>query len=335
MKAIIALEGRVESIELEEPVSEENYVIVKTQYSVISPGTEIMLKDSQSKEPIPLGYSAMGQVVEVGPGVASVKKGDRAACYGSPFVRHAEFLKVPKHLVVPLQDKIDAQEAAFVGIGAIAIHALRQANLQFGESVVVVGLGILGQIICQIAEASAIRVIGMDRISERVEKLKESGAQHVYDNEEETVRSIQAITDHAGADAVMLCVGGSSSGLIDKALHWLRDRGKIIIVGDVPMAFNREMLFQKEAQLLISRAGGPGRYQVDYERKGIDYPIGFVRWTEGRNMAEFIRLLEENKLNIAALITHRFHLNCMKEAYELYQYAPQQVLGVILEYGTE
>ncbi|KRF08070.1 alcohol dehydrogenase [Paenibacillus sp. Soil766] len=333
MKAVIAREGSVDIIDLEEPTLEANYVLVETAFSAISPGTEMLLKDMRSNEPISLGYSAMGQVREVGTGISHVKKGDRVACYGSPFVRHAELLKVPKHLVVPLPEQVDAHEAAHVGLGAIAIHALRQADLRFGESVLVVGLGILGQIVCQIAEASANIVIGMDRVAERAEKLTASGSRFVFDGEEDMVRNLPDITGGAGVDAVILCVGGGNSGMIDKALGWIRDKGKVVIVGDVSMAFNRELMFQKEAQILISRAGGPGRYLEDYERKGIDYPIGLVRWTEGRNMAEYIRLLAEGKLSIAPLISHILPLARIREAYDLYLEAPQQVLGVVVRYG--
>ncbi len=333
MRAVIAREGSVEVIDTEGPTVEANYVLVQTEYSAISPGTEMMLKDIQSNEPIFLGYSAMGQVKEVGNGITHVKKGDRVACYGSPFVRHAELLKVPKHLVVPLPEQVDAQEAAHIGLGAIAIHALRQADLRFGESVLVVGLGILGQMVCQIAQASANIVIGIDRVAERAEKLTASGTRFVFDQEVEMVCNLPEITGGAGVDAVILCVGGGNSEMIDKALGWIRDKGKIVIVGDVSMTFNRELMFQKEAQILISRAGGPGRYLRDYEMKGIDYPIGLVRWTEGRNMAEYIRLLAERKLSIAPLISHILPLERIGEAYDLYRKAPQQVLGVVVRYG--
>ncbi|CAH1221979.1 D-arabitol-phosphate dehydrogenase [Paenibacillus allorhizoplanae] len=333
MRAVIAREGSVEIIDLEEPAVEANYVLVETAYSAISPGTEMMLKDIRSHEPISLGYSAMGQVKEVGAGISHVKKGDRVACYGSPFVRHAELLKVPKHLVAPLPEQVDAQEAAHVGLGTIAIHALRQADLRFGESVLVVGLGILGQIVCQVAQASANIVIGIDRVAERTEKLTASGVRYVFDQEEDMMRNLSDITGGAGVDAVILCVGGGNSEMIDKALGWIRDKGKLIIVGDVSMVFNRELMFQKEAQILISRAGGPGRYLGDYEKKGIDYPIGLVRWTEGRNMAEYIRLLTERKLSIAPLISHILPLERIGEAYDLYRKAPQQVLGVVVRYG--
>lgn len=330
----MAWQGKVDIMELEGPTPEANYVLVETAYSAISPGTEmILMTDLRSTEPIPLGYSAMGIVTEVGTEVTHVEKGDRVACYGSPFVRHAELLKVPKQLVVPLPEQVGDQEAAYVGLGAIAIHALRQADLRFGESVVVVGLGILGQIISQIAEASANRVIGMDRIAERVAKLKASGSQLVYDNEEEMARSLHEVTQGTGADAVILCVGGGNTEILDKALTWIRDRGKIVIVGDVAMVCNRELMFQKEAQILISRAGGPGRYQADYEQKGFDYPIGHIRWTEGRNMAEYIRLVAEKKLRIAPLISHTLPLERIGEAYALYREAPEQVLGVVIHYG--
>lgn len=334
MRVVYTVKGHIELLDQEAPTIEDNYVIVETICSAISPGTEIMLKDTTTV-PSTLGYSAMGKVVEVGEGVTHVQVGDRVACYGSPFVRHAELLKVPKNLVILLQDQVSDQEAAYVGPGAIAIHALRQADLRFGESVLVVGLGILGQIICQVAESSAYEVFGLDLMKERVEKLIEFGSPNMYNNEDEMTRHMTQLTGGIGVDVVILCVGGGLSGMIDKALGWIRDRGKIIIVGDVAMSFNREQMFQKEAQLLISRAGGPGRYIVDYEQRGIDYPIGYVRWTEGRNMAEYMRLLTQGKINIAPLITHRLPLARIAEAYDLYSHSPREVLGVVVTYIGE
>jgi threonine dehydrogenase-like Zn-dependent dehydrogenase len=242
---------------------------------------------------------------------------------------------VPKNLVVTLPDKCDSKEAAFVGIGAIAIHALRQADLRFGESVVVVGLGILGQIAAQIADASGYRVIGFDLLAERCAKLSETCAAQACGREQDVREAIDSISSQQGADAVIVCASGANSGIIDQALRWIRDRGTIVIVGDVKTDFDRELMFSKEARVFISRAGGPGRYDDSYERKGVDYPIGYVRWTEGRNMAEFIRLLEEKRISIQALISHEMNLTTLAEAYEMLGKSPRDVLGVIVDYGKE
>lgn len=335
MKAVISLKGKVEVLDIEEPSVETNHVRVETCYSAISSGTELLLKNLMTDTPIQLGYSAMGIVREIGEGVTHVKVGQRVACYGAPYVKHAEFLVVPKHLVVPLPDECRSKEASFVGLGAIAIHALRQADLRFGESVVVVGLGILGQIVCRIADVSGSRVIGLDLLAERCAKLSEASTVQVCDNVQDVNRTIDSLHQHEGVDAVIICANGANSGIIDQALRWIRDRGKIIIVGDVKMDFDRELMFAKEAQVLISRAGGPGRYHDSYESKGVDYPIGYVRWTEGRNMAEFIRLLTERRISIQTLITHEMALPSMTVAYELLRESPRDVLGVLIDYGKE
>lgn len=335
MKAVISLKGKIEIIELEEPSAGANDVLVETCYSAISSGTELLLNSMLIEHAIPLGYSAMGVVKEIGEGISHLRRGQRVACYGSPYVRHAELLAVPKHLVVALPDECHSSEAAFVGIGAIAIHALRQADLRFGETVVVIGLGILGQIAGQIAEASGYRLIGFDLLAERCEKLSEAGAANVYNSAKEVQCAIDFITQQQGADAVIICANGANAGIIDQALHWIRDRGKIVIVGDVKMDFDREVMFAKEAQMLISRAGGPGRYDETYERKAVDYPIGYVRWTEGRNMAEFIRLLAERRISVQMLITHEMDLPSLSEAYELLRESPRDVLGILVDYGKE
>ncbi|GGF98887.1 hypothetical protein GCM10010912_49570 [Paenibacillus albidus] len=333
MKSVISLKGKVEILDIDEPLVEANYVSVETIYSAISSGTELLLKNIKSENPIQLGYSAMGVVREIGEGVTHVQKGQRVACYGSPYTRHAEILAVPKHLVVPLPDTCTSKDAAFVGLGAIAIHALRQADLRFGESVVVVGLGILGQIAGRIADISGNRVIGFDLLAERCTKLSEAISAQVYDQVEDVSRAVVSLDQHQGVDAVVICANGANSGMIDQALRWIRDRGRIIIVGDVKMDFDRELMFAKEAQILISRAGGPGRYHESYESKGVDYPIGYVRWTEGRNMAEYIRLLAEQRISIQRLITHELSLLSMTEAYEMLSKSPRDVLGVLIDYG--
>lgn len=335
MKTVISLKGKIAMMESEEPSIKANHVLIETRFSAISSGTELLLKKLNTENAIPLGYSAMGIVREIGEGVSQFRIGQRVACYGSPYVRHAEKLSVPKNLVVPLPDECPSEEAAFVGIGAIAIHALRQADLRFGESVVVVGLGILGQIAAQVADASGYRVIGFDLLAERCSKLSETCAGQACGREQDVRETIDSISSQQGADAVIICASGANTGIIDQALRWIRDRGTIVIVGDVKMDFDRELMFSKEARVLISRAGGPGRYDDSYERKGVDYPIGYVRWTEGRNMAEFIRLLEEKRISVQALISHEMNLSTLAEAYAMLGETPRDVLGVVVDYGKE
>ncbi|MDF2714640.1 MAG: zinc-binding alcohol dehydrogenase [Paenibacillus sp.] len=334
MKVVTSSKGNVQTQNMPEPACSDNYVIVENVYSAISPGTEMLIID-RSKEvehALVLGYSSAGIVREVGAGVEKLRVGQRVACYGAPFVRHAEKIAVPKHLAVALPDHVEIREAAFVAHGAIAIHALRQSDLRFGETAVVVGLGILGQLLCQIANAAGFRVIGFDLLPERCDQLRASGAGWACANAEELAEAIKERSEGAGADAVFVCAGGKAGGLIDQALTWLRDRGKVVIVGDVKTEFDRNRLFSKEAQVLISRAGGPGRYDPVYEGGGVDYPIGYVRWTEGRNMSEYVRLLADGKVRIGSMITSSVPIDEAASAYEKFMTDPRGQLGVLLSY---
>jgi NADPH2:quinone reductase len=332
MKTVITQEGKVRIVELMLPSVKPNYVLVKTEYSAISPGTEIMLQKKNLKSEISLGYSAVGIVTEIGEGVGHVQVGDRVACYGAPYVKHAECLLVPKQLAVPIPDTMDVKEASLVGLGAIAVHALRQADLKFGESVVIVGLGIFGQIIAQIASTAAYKVIAHDVIDERCDKLREVCEATVCCSAEELEEQIKLQTDGEGVDCVLLCVGGENNHLIDRGLEWIRERGKVVIVGDLKMDFSRELMFNKEASVLISRAGGPGRYDKAYEQLGLSYPIGYVRWTEGRNMSEFIRLAAGGQIQMASLITKVLPVQDATNAYNHFLDSPRETLGIVLKY---
>ncbi|MEF3303610.1 zinc-dependent alcohol dehydrogenase [Paenibacillus sp. GYB003] len=334
MKVVTSRKGRIYTEQMPEPACDTNFVIVENVYSAISPGTEMLIIDRSKhvEQALALGYSSAGIVREVGEGVDKLAVGQRVACYGAPFVRHAERIAVPKHLVAPLPDHVDMREAAFVAHGAIAIHALRQADLRFGETAVVVGLGILGQLLCQIANSAGFRVIGFDLLPERGEQLRASGAGWACATAEELAEAIRIRSEGAGADAVFVCAGGKAGGLIDQSMEWLRDRGKIVIVGDVKTEFDRNAMFNKEIQVLISRAGGPGRYDPTYEKAGVDYPIGYVRWTEGRNMGEYVRLLADGKVRVGSMITSTVPVDRAATAYERFISDPRGQLGVLLAY---
>lgn len=332
MKAVTTQYGKVNVAEIESPSLPAGHVRIRTEYSAISPGTEMTFIHSRSEQPAVIGYSAVGIITEIGEQVAGRQVGQRVACYGAPFVRHAEELAVPSNLTAPVPESVRPEEAAFAGLGAIAIHALRVADLRFGESVVVVGLGILGQIISQIASAAAYQVIGYDLNKDRAATMKRHIG-HVYNNQEELERSIPSVIGGHGADSVILCAGGPGEELINSSMQWIRDRGKIVIVGDLTMNFARGLMFGKEAQVLISRAGGPGRYDAGYEIENKDYPIGYVRWTEGRNIAEFIRLLEEKRIFMEPLISRIVPIDQAQDAYD--QYGPSStIMGTVFKYDS-
>lgn len=334
MKVVASRKGKIVTEHRPEPVCKDNHVIVENVYSAISPGTEMLIIDRSRHvdHALALGYSSAGVVREVGAGVDKLRVGQRVACYGAPFVCHAERIAVPKHLAVPLPDQVDIREGAFVAHGAIAIHALRQSDLRFGETAVVVGLGILGQLLCQIANAAGFRVIGFDLLPERCEQLRASGAGRGCASPDELAEAIRERSEGHGADAVFICAGGKAGGLIDQSMEWLRDRGKIVIVGDVKTEFDRNKMFGKEVEVLISRAGGPGRYHSSYETDGVDYPIGYVRWTEGRNMGEYVRLLADGKVRIGSMITSSVPVDRAASAYERFISDPRGQLGVLLSY---
>lgn len=325
----VARLGKAVVEQWERPVPGEHQILIRTEYTAISTGTETKSLRSKSNG-IRLGYNAVGIIVEKGAGVEHLEIGQRVACYGEG--SHAEYSLVSKFLAAPVPDSVDPEEAAFAGLGAIAIHALHQAEMQFGETAVLVGLGILGQIAAQIANAAAHRVIGFDIQPMRCRMLEPLTPEAIVCNRVEDVTSAVQHAESPGADSVMLFGGGKDDGLIDQGIQWLRDRGKIVIVGIPDTTFARNALFVKEAQIRICRAGGPGRYDAKYEQAGFDYPDGYVRWTEGRNVGKFIRLLAEKRINLKPLIRHRFEFAEIDRAYQLCLDAPAETMGVLIRY---
>ncbi|WP_043929657.1 zinc-dependent alcohol dehydrogenase [Bacillus sp. EB01] len=317
MRRIVAHNKKVEIINDEIPSldGKPSYVLVKTKYSVISPGTELTILANSENKQVHLGYSAMGEVVGCGSEITDVKIGDLVACYGAPYVHHDEYLLVPKTLYAKIPESVDPKEAALGGLGAIAIHALRIANLQFGETVVIVGLGVLGQLIAKIANAAAYNVIAYDLSKSRVDMLKEENFKS-FSSVEEMEEAIRNETNSHGADAVLLCTGGKRSPLTQQCLKWIRTKGKAVIVGDIEPDFPRDLMFAKEAELRISRAGGPGRYDSVYEKEAIDYPYEYVRWTEGRNVAEYIRLIAEKRIDVSPFITETVEFEDAPQEFE-------------------
>ncbi len=335
MRYIGAKNGKIALLEKEKPVLKKGHVYVETCFSAISPGTELNMAANAQEDAFPLGYSAAGIVKEVSEDVRNLKKGDRVAVYGAPYTGHMEYLSVPETLAVKIPDGLDLREAAMGGLGAIAIHALRQADLAFGEVAVVVGLGIYGQLISQIAHQAGLIVLPLNRSSQRAELLEEISGIPSYSDEKEMEEKLMEITQGQGADAVFLCVGGDSNYLTNKSLEWLRDRGKSVIVGDIQPNYRRELMFAKEAEIIISRAGGPGRYDPYYELHAIDYPYAYVRWTEGRNVAEFVRLANEKRIKLDDYFERDFQLEEYEAAYDSLSRPGAAYLTQIFNYGKE
>jgi len=323
----------VEIITEDKPLLKPPYLLIKTLYSVISPGTELSLIHISKGRKMNLGYSAVGIVEECGEAASGFQKGDLVACYGAPYVKHAEYLLVPVTLCSKVPDTVDAKDAALAGIGAIAIHALRTADLAFGEKLIVAGLGIIGQLVAQIADAAAYEVHAYDLSCERTSLLEWNPNIKLFTERAKLEDAIQAGERNSGADAVLLCAGGKRSPLTGQSLSWIRDKGKVVIVGDIEPDFPRDKMFGKEASILISRAGGPGRYDPVYERDAIDYPYGFVRWTEGRNVEEYLRLVSENRIIVSSYLTEEVQFEDIENAYEDLLNKDTTVLTKVIKYS--
>ncbi len=283
------------------------------------------------EQPMPLGYSSAGTIVTLGEGLQGFQVGQRVACAGGGHAVHAEYNVVPQNLLSALPDGVDFESAAFTTLGAIAMHGYRLAETQIGERVAVIGLGLLGLLAAGIARAAGCMVLGIDLDPGRVALARQMGIKGVLrDQAEETAG---ALTRRKGMDAVLICADTPSADPVELAGAIARDRGKVVAVGSVGLKLPRKVYYEKELSFINSRSYGPGRYDPTYEQEGQDYPIGYVRWTEGRNMEAFVELLASSRLDVKPLITHRFPIERAPEAYELITgKAKEPFLGVILTY---
>ena len=349
-------------------------VIVKNHYSIISAGTEgstvlaarksligkAKERPQQVKQVIdtlkkqgpiqtyravmkkldaysPLGYSCAGEVVEVGEGVTAFEVGDKVACAGVGYANHAEIVAVPINLCVKLNEEADLKNAAYNTLGAIAMQGVRQADMRLGESCVIIGLGLLGQLAALILKASGVTVIGMD-VSE--DAVKQAIENDVVDlgltrNAVGVEAQIQDATNGYGADAVIIAAATSSLDPINFAGAIARKKGKIVVLGAVPTGFDRDPYwYRKELELKMACSYGPGRYDLNYEEKGIDYPLPYVRWTEKRNMEAFQNLLNTKRIDIGYLTTHEFEFDKAKAAFDLVVSKSEPFTGIALKYDT-
>ncbi|HEX8101809.1 MAG TPA: zinc-binding dehydrogenase, partial [Solirubrobacteraceae bacterium] len=256
-------------------------------------------------QPSPLGYSAAGVVLAVGERVAGLQPGDRVACAGAEHAHHAGVDRVPGNLCVPLPDGVGFDEGAFTTVGAIALQGVRQSDARLGERVAVIGLGLVGQLTGQILRAAGCRVVGVDVAAGAVESARASGA--VDDGYARDALDVKALPAGAAeCDAVIVTAATSSDDPVTLAAHLCRDRGRVVVVGAVGMQIPRAPYYDKELELRQSRSYGPGRYDTEYEERGLDYPIGYVRWTERRNMAAFLELIAARRIDVGSLVSQRF-----------------------------
>ena len=285
--------------------------------------------------PVSLGYSSSGEVIEAGEEAGEFRAGDRVACAGQGFASHAEIIYVPKNLCVKIPKEVSFEEAAFVNIGAIALHGVRTGEPALGEKAVVIGLGLLGQIAVQILRASGLEVLGIDIDEKKTKLAKNLGANEVaVAGKEDILKKAKSFTKGVGADIVYIFASTNSNEPVEWAGEISRERGRVIIIGEITINIPRKIYYEKELKVIISRSSGPGIYDPLYEKKGIDYPISYVRWTIKRNLEEFLRLVEKKRVNLQPLITHKFKFKEALRAYEMIlgKTEEKNYIGVLQEY---
>jgi polar amino acid transport system substrate-binding protein len=362
--------GAVSVTDVPAPVVRPGFVIVRTAASLISAGTERMTVETGQKslmgraldQPalvkqvfqrartegvrntidavrtklgslVALGYSAAGTVTEVGEGVTEFHPGDRVACAGVGYASHAEVLAVPKNLCVRLPEPVSFDTAAFSTLGAIALQGVRLTEPTLGESVVVIGLGLIGQLAVQLLKANGCRVFGIDLDEKKIELAQRSGADAGCAPDDEAKGRVLEWSRGRGADAVLITAATSSNQPVELAGEISRQKGRVTVVGAVGLNIPRKSFYDRELTFRISMSYGPGRYDPEYEERGHDYPFAYVRWTEGRNIEAFLDLLAEGRVNVEPLITHRFKVAESEAAYELIT-GSEPHLGVVLQYDA-
>ena len=365
--------GAVTVTDVPAPTARPGFVLVRTAASLISAGTERMTVEAGQKSLIgraveqpalvkqviqkarsegvvntfdavrsklaslvALGYSAAGKVIEVGEGVTEFRPGDRVACAGVGYASHAEVLSVPKNLCVSLPDGVSFDAAAFGTLGAISLQGVRLAELTLGESVVVIGLGLVGQLTVQLIQAHGCRVFGIDLNQSKIELARKFGADDGCAPDDDVKRRVMAWSRGRGADAVLITAATESNQPVQLAGEISRPKGRVVAVGAVGLTLPRQPYYNRELTFKISMSYGPGRYDPEYEERGHDYPFGYVRWTEGRNIEAFLDLLADGRVDVGPLTTHRFSLDETERAYQLITgELNEPYLGVILQYDTE
>ncbi|MEC8067320.1 MAG: bi-domain-containing oxidoreductase [Pseudomonadota bacterium] len=363
--------GQMNLTDVPAPQVGKGEVLVATKASLISAGTEKMLIDfakksllskaqerpdlvqkvldkmqrdglsatlssvfSKLEEPLPLGYSAAGEVIAVGENLkGQFQVGERVAMAGAGFANHAEVNAVPKNLLAKVPENVSDQHASFATLVAIAMQGARNAKVTLGDKVMVMGLGLVGQLTVQLLKAAGCKVFAVDFDADRIKQAEENGADMVHalsvGNTESLVKSF---TDGYGFDSVIICAATDSNDPIEQAIQFARDKANIVMTGKVGSNIPYAEFMKKELNFIISRSYGPGRYDKNYEERGQDYPRGFVRWCERENLKEALSLMAQGKLNMEPLLSHTFPIEEAKDAYALVMSKDIPSMGVVLEY---
>lgn len=363
--------GELAVLDVPAPVCRPGGVLVRSLYSLISTGTEMMkvseaslsmvgmarARPDQVKKVLdqvqqqgvvttykkvmnkldsytPLGYSLCGVVTEVGQGAEEFEVGQLVACAGNEQALHAEYNWVPVNLCAALPDGVEPRHAAFATVASIAMHGVRRAEVQLGETAAVIGLGLIGQLVVRLLAASGVQAIGIDPVPDRCRLAEKGGAALAGspDDLEGVLAGLARITAGRGADHVFLAAGGNSNGPVEAAVKLARDRARIVDIGKMKLDLPWNAYYEKELDVRFSRSYGPGRYDPRYELDGVDYPAGYVRWTEKRNLESFLDLVARGRLDVATLIDGVFPFENAATVYGDLKNGTLKAVGVLLEY---
>src|SRR5215211_5837195 len=366
--------GDLAVLDVPVPACKPTGVLVRSLYSLISTGTEMMkvsearmslvgkararpdqvrkLLDSVAQQGAlatyqkamnrldsytPLGYSLCGVVVEVGEGAEQFSVGQLVAAAGNEFALHAEVNWVPTNLCVPVPEGVAPEHAAFATVGAIAMQGVRRAEPALGEIACVIGLGLIGQLAVRLLVASGVQVVGLDVVTSRCQAAEKAGALICAAPDEDGLREVERIlldrTGGLGADHVLLAAGGDSNGPVEMAARLARDRARVVDIGKTRLDLPWNAYYEKELDVRFSRSYGPGRYDDRYELDGIDYPAGYVRWTERRNLACFLDLLVDGSVDVASLISGVHPIEEAADVYDRLGNGSLRGVGFLLSYG--
>lgn len=365
--------GDIRVLDVDAPALKPGGILVRSEYSVISAGTEGMkvregkmsylgmarTRPDQVKKVLatvrqqgilaayqkvmnkldsltPLGYSVSGHVIAVAEGAEEFAVGQRVACAGAGYANHAEVNFVPRQLAVPVPENVPMRHAAFTTIGSIALQGFRQSELRLGETACVIGLGLIGQILLQILTAAGVRVIGMDVLEDRCRLAADLGAAWAGSPDDPNLAmTVRRLTSGIGADCVFICASDTTSRPVEMAAEIARDRARVVDIGKTHLDLPWKEYYEKEMDLRFSRSYGPGRYDRSYEEQGVDYPVGYVRWTERRNMAAFLDLLSSGKVRLDPLISMECPFEEAEDIFESMAAGQTRGLGVVFSYQEE